>query len=194
MMTRTLLAIVSCVGVAMTPSRERRETPDRCEPEAHAPAAQSESRLRTCEDFDFVANAPLDRVFPLFGAAGERAWAEDWDPQFLWPADGEDREGMVFQVAHSGRTATWVNTAFDREANRIQYVYVLPEIVATTITLKLTPRREATHVAVRYERTALSADGNAVVRRMAEQDSKAGPEWNAQINRFLAADAPPERR
>jgi len=150
--------------------------------------------VRTCENFDFVANAPLDRVFPLFGAAGERAWAEGWEPKFLWPADVEDREGMVFEVDHDGRTATWINTAFDRRAHRVQYVYVLPEIVATTITLSLTPRGDATHVAVRYERTALATHANAVVRQMAERDRQAGPEWSEQINRFLAADAPPERR
>lgn len=177
----------------MTPSATPKETPERDQPGAETPAVASSARLRTSENFAFVANAPLERVFPLFGAAGERAWAEDWNPQFVWPADLEDREGMVFQVAHGGGTATWVNTIFDREANRVQYVYVLPDIVATTITLRLTPRREATHVAVRYERTALSADADAVVRRMAEQDSKAGPEWEAQINRFLAAVAPPAR-
>jgi len=191
---RTLFAILSCLGVVMTSSNERSETPDRGAPEAHAPAAESEIRVRTCENFDFVANAPLDRVFPLFGAAGERAWAEGWEPKFLWPADVEDREGMVFEVDHDGRTATWINTAFDRRAHRVQYVYVLPEIVATTITLSLTPRGDATHVAVRYERTALATHANAVVRQMAERDRQAGPEWSEQINRFLAADAPPERR
>lgn len=194
MMTSTLLAILSCMGVAITPSRGGTETPDRSQPETPAPAAESAIRLRTSEEFDFIANAPLDRVFPLFGAAGERAWAEDWEPQFLWPPGVEDREGMVFQVAHGDRRATWVNTAFDRKANRVQYVYVLPDVVATTITLNLTPRRGTTHVAVRYERTSISSDANAIVRQMAEQDRKAGPEWSAQINRFLAADAPPEGR
>lgn len=177
----------------MTPSRQRSETPDRCEPRATAPAAESEIGWRTCENFDFVANAPLDRVFPLFGAAGERAWAEGWEPKFLWPAEVDDREGMVFEIDHGGRTATWVNTAFDRAANRVQYVYVLPEVVATTITLRLTPRGDATHVAVRYERTALSPDANPVVRDMAEHDRQAGPEWSAQINRFLAAGRLPAR-
>lgn len=192
-MTTWPLIVLTLFGAGMTPSSEQTDTPHRGKPEAPARAVESEIRLRTCENFDFVANAPLDRVFPLFGAAGERAWAEDWDPQFVWPADGEDREGMVFQVDHNGRTATWVNAAFDREANRIQYVYILPEVVATTITLRLTPHREVTHVAVRYERTALSADADAVVRRMADQDSKAGPEWEAQINRFFAAGVAPGR-
>jgi hypothetical protein len=142
-------------------------------------------RLHTCEDFDFVANAPAERVFPLFGAEMERAWAEDWNPRFVWPAKAEDRNGMVFQLAHGDRTAIWVNTLFDREARRVQYVYVLPDRVATLITLKLTPRGDSTHVTVRYERTSLSAEADAMVREMAELDRRAGAEWATQINRYL---------
>ncbi|NNM61221.1 MAG: hypothetical protein HKM03_03545 [Steroidobacteraceae bacterium] len=94
-----------------------------------------------------------------------------------------------FEVAHGNQTATWVNTLFDRKANRVQYVYVVPDTMVTVITLILTPRQRATHVAVRYERTSLSADANTAVRDMADHDNKAGPEWAAQINQFLARDS-----
>ena len=100
--------------------------------------------------------------------------------------EAEDREGMVFRVAHGERTATWVNTLFDREARRVQYVYVLPEVVATAVTLRLTPERDSTRVTVRYERTSLSAEADAVVHDMARHDRVAGPQWAAQINRYLA--------
>jgi hypothetical protein len=148
--------------------------------------AQTQSRLRTRETFDFVANAPVERAFPLFGAKMERVWAEDWDPQFVWPVNAEDREGMVFQIAHGDLTATWINTAFDPAAGRIQYVYVLTDFMATVITLGLTPRGNSTHVSVVYERTSLSTRANAKVGQRAEHDRRSGPEWAAQINRYLA--------
>lgn len=148
---------------------------------------QADARVHTREEFDFIANAPMARVFPLFGAEGERVWADDWDPRFVWPAKAEDREGMVFHLAHGDRTATWVNTSFDPAAGRVQYVYLLPDIMATVITLSLTPRGKSTHARVRYERTSLAVSANAKVSEMAEHDRRAGPEWAAQINRYLAA-------
>ena len=178
----------------MSISQVRSETHSHCETPEHALSAESDAGLRTCEEFEFVANAPMDRVFPLFGAEKERVWAEGWNPRFVWPVNAEDREGMIFQIAHDNRTATWVNTLFDREAGRIQYVYILPETVATVITLRLTARHDSTHVSVRYERTSLSTVANAVVRNMGDHDKLAGPEWQAQINRYLAKDSHPETR
>ncbi|MGA2549787.1 MAG: hypothetical protein ABSF50_06525 [Burkholderiaceae bacterium] len=151
----------------------------------HGVTAQPEPGLHTREEFEFVANAPLERCFPLFGAAMERVWAEDWHPKFSWPSKAEDREGMVFEIAHGEHTATWVNTVFDLKARRIQYVYTLPDFVATVITIDLIPRENSTLVKVRYERTSLSLAATAHVSEMAEHDRRAGPEWAAQINRYL---------
>ena len=144
-----------------------------------------EGPVHTHEQFEFIANAPLDVVWPLFGADGERAWAPGWNPMFIWPATATDKEGMVFRVAREDRDAVWVNTAFDRAANRIQYVYVISDIVVTVITLKLRQTGQATHVAVIYERTALAEAAGEVVSQMAAGDRAAGPQWGAQINAFL---------
>ena len=171
----------------MNVAHTREEAPVPRDAAERGAVAAPDVRVHTREDFEFVANEAMEKIFPLFGAEMERVWADDWNPQFVWPATAEDREGMVFRIAHGERTATWVNTVFDREARRVQYVYVLPDIVATVITLRLTPQRDATQVTVRYERTSLSAEADALVRGMAEHDRMAGPEWAAQINRYLAA-------
>ncbi len=136
--------------------------------------------------FEFVAEAPMAVVAPLFGADKERVWAEDWAPVFVWPAAPADREGMVFTVDHEGKTGFWVNTAFDLDHGRIQYVYVVPERLVTRITLALTPVEAQTHVRVTYERTALSPAANAKVEALASHDAAAGPEWGAAVNAYLA--------
>jgi hypothetical protein len=148
-------------------------------------AMSSRAAAHTCEQFEFVVDAPLDVAWPLFGAVAERAWAPDWDPTFIWPATATDEEGMVFKVVQGDQTAVWVNTALDRAANRIQYVYVIPDVVVTVITLKLRPRNPSTHVAVTYERTALADAAGRVVMQMAGRDKMAGPEWAQQINNHL---------
>jgi hypothetical protein len=148
-------------------------------------AAATQGLVHTHKEFEFVANAPIDIAAPLFGADEERVWAPGWDPSFIWPKKASDQPGMVFTVAHGNRKAIWVNTSFDLPANRIQYVYVLPDTVVTVITLKLAASEKSTHVAVTYERTALAENANDLVLHMAESDGNAGAEWGEQINSYL---------
>src|SRR6202042_2364307 len=113
-----------------------------------------------------VANAPFEVAWPLFGAHKERAWAPDWEPVFLWPEKAFDQEGMVFTIRQAPKNAVWVNTAFDATARRIQYVYVIPDVVVTVITLKLMAQGGSTKVDVVYERTALKHAGNQTLGEM----------------------------
>jgi hypothetical protein len=145
----------------------------------------SPALLHTREQFSLVANAPFEIAWPLFGADKERAWAPDWEPVFLWPEKAFDQEGMVFIVMHEEKKAVWVNTAFDRSARRIQYVYVIPDVVVTVITLKLMPDGDSTAVDVVYERTALTIAANELVRGMAAGDRVADMHWSQQINTHL---------
>jgi hypothetical protein len=149
--------------------------------------ATSLGAVHTREQFEFIAHAPLDVAWPLFGADAERAWAPDWDPAFIWPATASDEEGMVFKVVQGNHTCVWVNTALDRVASRIQYVYFIPDLVVTVITLKLKEAGPSTLVAVTYERTALADAAGEAVHQMAGRDKMAGPEWAQQINNHLRA-------
>jgi hypothetical protein len=146
----------------------------------------SPALLHTREQFSLVADAPFEIAWPLFGADNERAWAPGWDPVFLWPETACDQEGMVFIVRQGEKDAVWVNTAFDRTARRIQYVYVTPDVVVTVITLLLTPDRHSTAIDVVYERTALAAAANEIVKDMAARDRTAGADWGRQINAHLS--------
>jgi hypothetical protein len=139
-------------------------------------------------DFSFTVNGSFERVAQLFGAAEERKWAPEWNPQFVYPKPAQDQQGMVFQVAHGPLTSTWVNTAFDLGEGHIQYAYVLGDAMVTTIDIRLT--REAaqkTSVSVVYERTALTPQANEHVQQFAKHDRMAGREWEEQINSYLAA-------
>jgi hypothetical protein len=158
-------------------------------------------RAHSERTFEFLAEAPLEEVAPLFGAHKERVWAPGWDPRFIWPASAEDRPGMVFTVSGPHGTAIWINTCFEPQNGRVQYAYVLDNAMTTLITLSLTPRGGHTLVAVTYERTATQPRADAWVLRMADQDARAGEEWSMQINTYLrtargtplteTGDAPP---
>lgn len=144
-------------------------------------------RVHTTETFAFTANAPMEKVAPLFGAEKERVWAASWNPKFIHPLPAADEEGMVFTVAHGHMEAAWVNTEFDTKNGRIQYVYMIPGAMVTVITLRLAPQNNQTRVEVEYTRTALSADADEHVRDMADGDRKAGAEWEEHVNEYLKA-------
>ncbi len=156
-------------------------------PMRSAPA--SSLRAHTQERFSFTANAPMEEVSLLFGANKERVWSVHWDPRFIYPLPAADVSGMVFTVRHGELESTWVNTEFDLKNGRIQYVYVIPDALVTVITLRVKPARNHTIVEVQYDRIALTGQADSHVRELAKQDRTAGPEWENQINLYLAKQA-----
>jgi hypothetical protein len=85
--------------------------------------------------------------------------------------------------------AAWVNTQFDEKNGRIQYVYMIPDALVTVITLQLTAEGQETKVEVEYDRTALSSEADAHVKHLADGDRTSGPEWEKQVNDYLAKGA-----
>jgi hypothetical protein len=143
--------------------------------------------IRVSNRFEFHVQAPLSRVAPLFGPEGERCWAgKHWDPVFLSPRPGRDVQGAVFTVQHGPHTSVWVNTIFDLAAGRMQYVAVIPDVMAFTVDVKLKAASAAsTDVEVTYARTALNADVNDDVAAMGADDRQNGPHWQQAIEDYL---------
>ncbi len=158
-----------------------------CQTERNAAAEPAQSLAHVISTFHFTVNAPIRDAAPLFGPEGERAWAgKDWNPQFAFPTPAKDVEGAVFTIQHGEHTAVWVNTVFDLEAGRMQYVYVLADLLTTTIDVRLHPVDPAhTRVDVTYTRTALRPEANELLLHMAKHDSEQGPEWEASIRTYL---------
>jgi hypothetical protein len=146
----------------------------------------SDTRAHTEEKFAFRAKEPIKQVWPLFGADKERVWSPNWNPHFVHPVPANDEEGMVFTVAHDHMRSAWVNTQFDEKNGRMQYVYMIPDALVTVITLQLTAEGEETRVEVQYDRTALSPEADAHVKHLAGGDRTSGPEWEKQVNEYLA--------
>jgi hypothetical protein len=185
-MRRSLgIAIGGLVGVAALVLRKFARSAPATSGDDSVSARNADELLHTERTFEFLAKAPMDVVAQLFGADKERLWAPGWEPDFLWPAKASDREGMVFTVAHGRKKTIWVNTGFDLEDGRVQYVYVIPDAVVTVIAVGMVPDGERTHVVVEYDRTALKPAANDLVRQLAENDGKAGPEWEKQIDDYL---------
>jgi hypothetical protein len=139
--------------------------------------------------FQFVIRAPLHRAAPLFGPEGERCWAgQHWNPEFLYPQPGKDVQGAVFTVQHGPHTSVWVNTLFDVEGGRMQYVSFVPGTVVSTVDVQLTALdTSSTGVEVTYVRTALDVVANDEVQTMGRSDRENGPHWQQAIESCLTA-------
>ena len=170
-----IVCLLACV--ALGPGSSEQES---------ASAAQA-AALHTRSEFDFTVQAPMAVAAPFFGANEERKWAEDWNPKFLKPNPARDEQGAVFTIAHpGGAQAIWVMASADFAGGHIQYVYVIPDAMATLIDIHLTQsssRTTAVHVV--YERTALRPEANPHVEQFAKNDGGQGPQWADSINGYL---------
>jgi hypothetical protein len=150
-------------------------------------AASSGPVAHARNEFDFTVHASYQVTAPLFGPEGERGWADGhWDPHFLYPQPAHDTQGAVFTVQHGHHHAYWINTAFDMDARHFQYVYVIPDVMATLIDVRFSEIDPAnTKVNVAYERTALNPDANQHVLEAGNSDRNNGKEWGTAINDYL---------
>src|SRR5690348_12788487 len=76
------------------------------------------SKVPSTQVRSFRLDAPLGRVFPLFTALGERAWAEGWQPQLL---SGQEERGSVFRTVHGDRETTWIVVEYRPAEGRVSY-------------------------------------------------------------------------
>ena len=183
LLTFSLVIAMACIGLPRMVSQVHAGAEGQ---HSESKPADGTDRMHTERIFEFTVNAPMAVAAPLFGADKERAWAPGWNPAFVWPANVKDQRGTVFTVTRGDRKSVWITTADDPQTGLFQYAYVTPEVVATLITVKLAPHGSSTHAEVRYERTSLSIAANDRVQKMADHDGQSGPEWETEINEYLA--------
>ncbi len=136
----------------------------------------------------FRLEAPIERVFPLFTAEGERSWAPGWEPKVL---SGDVERGSAFVTrAHSGIETTWIVADYRPAEGRVSYARLaqgsnigLVDVVCTAA------EGGATVVSVRYTLTGVSDVGRAFVREFLEPTHYARmiDEWQAATSSALAS-------
>jgi hypothetical protein len=134
----------------------------------------------------FHLDAPLARVFPLFTAEGERAWARGWDPRLL---SGAEERGSVFSTrSHDDRPVTWVVTDYRPAEGRVSYARLVRDSNIGLVDVTCTEQPGGgTDVSVRYTLTALSQAGQAVVAEFMEARHYAQmiEEWRLATSKAL---------
>jgi hypothetical protein len=132
----------------------------------------------------FHLDAPPARVFPMFTAEGERAWAPGWDPEML---SGGSERGSVFRTRSHGRDVIWIVTAYEPEAGRVSYARLVDGSNMGLVDVACAAEGDGTRVTVRYTLTAVSTTGAAQVAHLldAPQYDDFMREWRDAIGAAL---------
>jgi hypothetical protein len=141
------------------------------------------------QSFTIVLNGSVSDVTPLFGPVRETEWAPEWSPRFIHPAQGIQREGVVFTTSRGhGRDRLWLLTTYDVRNGRVEYVVVTPAFTANEIKIRVVPDGEQRCKAtIAYRRSALAPEGNEEVSKLdAHWAEEQRAHWETAINEALA--------
>jgi hypothetical protein len=140
----------------------------------------------------FHLNAPLAKVFPLFTAQGERAWAPGWEPRIL--SGAEDRGSAFITTAHNGSTVTWIVIDYQPAQGRASYARLVQDSNIGIVDVACTAvAGGGTDISVRYTLTAVSEAGESFVAQfLADQHyTTMIEEWRVATSKALRLPVAP---
>ena len=114
----------------------------------------------------FSINQPIEILFPLFSAEGEKLWVPDWDYENIMGTTDlhEDYIFMTKTHDHGTTDAIWLVKQYDCESHFVQFYKVEPEDKIGIISVQCTQLNESlTEVEVTYHYTGLSDTGNEFI-------------------------------
>ena len=141
------------------------------------------------QSFTIGLNGSVADVTPLFGPVREAEWAPDWSPRFIYPAQGVQREGVVFTTSRGhGSDRLCLLTTYDVGNGRVEYVVVTPAFTANEIKIRVVPDGEQhSKATITYRRSALAPEGNDEVAKLdAHWAERQRSHWETAINEALA--------
>jgi hypothetical protein len=139
----------------------------------------------------FHLDAPVARVFPLFTALGEKAWAPGWEPELL---SGQEERGSVFRTRHGGRETTWIVVDYQPALGRVSYARLAQGSNMGLVDVKCSAAAGGgTEISVRYTLTGLNPQGQGFAAEFLDPGhyGRMMEEWRAAIGKALAAHAQP---
>jgi len=117
----------------------------------------------------FRIDQPIETLFPLFSAEGEKLWVPGWDYENIMGSYDlhEDYIFLTKNHDHGSTDAIWLVKRYDPESYLVQFYKVEPEDKVGVITVQCVKiEKVITEVEVTYEYTGLSKSGNEFIDRL----------------------------
>lgn len=136
-----------------------------------------------------LLNGNIEKVFPLFSPLEEKKWVPDWNPDFLYPPNGDFIENLVFKTKSSNefeKEFNWITSYLNIEEFLVIYTVFTINRVWTIKVKCSTIDINKTEAEVSYTFTALNEKGNSINKdSLAIMYKNELKDWEASINFFL---------
>jgi len=137
----------------------------------------------------FHISQPIDVLFPLFSAEGEKLWVPGWDYKNIM-GSSELHEDYVFLTKthdHASTDAIWVVKKYNPENYHVQFYKVEPEDKIGIIEVKCIQLSDSdTEVHVSYEYIGLSDKGNQFIKEFNSSEYKEFiAEWQSLLETYF---------
>ena len=148
------------------------------------------SKIKHTEKFEI--DQPIEIVFPLFSAEGEKLWVPGWDYENIMGST-ELHEDYVFLTKnhdHASTDAIWLVKRYEPESYLIQFYKVEPGNKVGIITVQCEKiSRDVTRVVVSYEYIGLSKKGDEFIEGFTatEYETFIG-EWKILLENYFESN------
>ena len=140
---------------------------------------------------NFQVSQPVEILFPLFSAEGEKRWVPGWDYKNIMGTTAlhEDYIFVTENHDHAASDAIWLVKRYDPSAHYIEFYRVEPDEKVGIITVKCDSISESeTNVSVSYEYIALSEKGGEFVTNFTNEEYKEFiGEWKQLLEQYFKA-------
>ena len=134
---------------------------------------------------DFRIRQPIEILFPLFSAEGEKLWVPGWDYENIMGYTDlhEDYIFLTKNHDHASTDAIWLVKQLKPKSHYVQFYKVEPGDKVGIITVQCTKINESlTEVEVGYEYIGLSKKGDEFIENFTSTEYKAFiKEWNSLL-------------
>ena len=133
----------------------------------------------------FSINQPIEILFPLFSAEGEKLWVPGWDYENIMGSNDlhEDYIFLTQHHDHASSKAIWLVKRYDPKAHFVQFYKVEPNDKVGIISVKcLQIDASKTEVEVTYHYISISEKGNEFIKHFtSEEYIKFIDEWEKSL-------------
>jgi hypothetical protein len=140
---------------------------------------------------DFKISQPIDILFPLFSAEGEKLWVPGWDYENIMGTSDlhEDYIFLTKNHDHSSTEAIWIVKNYKPESYYVQFYKVEPEDKVGIITVQcFKESKSMTQVEVSYEYIGLGKKGDEFIKSFTSDKYKEFiNEWNNLLVSYFEA-------
>ncbi len=138
---------------------------------------------------DFRIDQPIDVLFPLFSAEGEKCWVPDWDYKNIMGSTDlhEDYIFVTENHDHAASAAIWIVKKYDSNNHHVEFYKIEAEEIIGIIRIICDALSGSkTKVSVTYEYIALTKKGNEFISRFTNDEYKVFiGEWKQLLEKYF---------